>query len=103
MAAPAKHVSIMGRGSLVARHLIALTNFTDVGVYLIGRSMLAANPPRRQTLMNSKRQLPSPHKPRLGPNAKPSNCISCEVNGKGASPDRSPQGYPAMITLFPSY
>jgi len=54
---PANHLSMRGGRSLVDRHLMALTNFTDGGNYLIARSMLAVNPPRRQIVMDSERQL----------------------------------------------
>lgn len=59
MITPAKHLSMRGGRSLVDKHLLALTDFTDVGNYLIARSILAVNPPGRQIVMDSERQLPS--------------------------------------------
>ena len=60
IAAPVKYVSMKAEGSLVHRDLMTLTNFTDIGVYLIARGMLVVNPTRRQTVMDSDRQLPPP-------------------------------------------
>ena len=60
---------------------MALTNFTDVDVYLIARSMLVVNP-IRQTVMDSERQFPSPRRTLPKTECPTPNSISCEVNGK---------------------
>ena len=53
-------MTMKGGRNLFDRHLIALTNFTDIGIYLIACSMLVANPPRRQNVIDNERHLLSP-------------------------------------------
>jgi len=57
---PANHITMKGGRSLVDRNLIALTNFTNIGIYLIARSMLVVNPPKRQNVIDNERYSLSP-------------------------------------------